>query len=93
VSDVHVTTSVTVSLLVLPSLGLVALALVIAGVVLALSRVQAVWAAFCIVLGIAIVLLGIGERTARDIGFCFLGAALALLVLRVAGRLHLNSPN
>jgi hypothetical protein len=60
------------------------IALVLIGVALAIWGNLGKWAAFCILLGISIILLSIGQKVTLYLGLCFLGASLIFLGLALA---------
>ena len=54
---------------------------VLVGVLLAIYKVSGIWATFCILFGIAIILLGIGYSVTLYLGIGFLVASLVFLAL------------
>jgi hypothetical protein len=54
-------------------------ALVLIGVALAIWGDSGNWAAFCILLGISIILLSIGQKVTLYLGICFLVGSLVFL--------------
>ena len=57
---------------------------VLVGVLLAISEVSGIWATFCILFGIAIILFGIGYRVTLYLGLGFLVASLVFLAFGLA---------
>jgi hypothetical protein len=58
--------------------------LILVGIALAQWAHSGIWATFCILLGIGIILLGIGQKITLYLGLCFLGASLVFLGLGLA---------
>ena len=55
------------------------IALVLVGVSLALLGNTGIWAGFCILLGISVILFGVGQKPTFYLGLCFLAASLIFL--------------